>query len=50
MSRTVARLPFRSRITDYISLELAAKTFPLHKIHAALAATGRESVRQEWVT
>ena len=46
MSRTVATLPTGSRITDYISLGVVAKTFPLDKIHAALAATKRESVRQ----
>lgn len=46
MSRTVATLPAGSRITDYISLGVVAKTFPLDKIHAALAATGKESVRQ----
>ena len=46
MSRTVASLPAGSRITDYISLGVVAKTFPLEKIHAALAASGKESVRQ----
>jgi len=46
MSRTVATLPAGSRITDYISLGVVAKTFPLEKIHAALAATKRASVRQ----
>ena len=46
MSRTVATLPAGSRITDYISLGVVAKTFPLEKVHAALAATDRESVRQ----
>jgi Insertion element 4 transposase N-terminal/Transposase DDE domain len=46
MSRTVASLPAGSRITDYISLGVVAKTFPLEKIHASLAATGKESVRQ----
>jgi hypothetical protein len=46
MSRTVATLPAGSRITDYISLGVVAKTFPLDKIHAALAATERESTRQ----
>ncbi len=46
MSRTVATLPAGSRITDYISLGVVAKTFPLDKIHAALAATKRGSVRQ----
>ena len=46
MSRTVATLPAGSRITDYISLGVVAKTFPLEKIRTALAATGKESVRQ----
>ena len=46
MSRTVAALPAGSRITDYISLGVVAKTFPLVKIRAALAATSREGVRQ----
>ena len=39
MARTVATLPAGSRITDYISLGVIAKTFPLSKIHAVLAAT-----------
>ncbi len=46
MSRTVASLPPGSRITDYISLGVVAKTFPLEKIRASLAASGKESVRQ----
>jgi hypothetical protein len=46
MSRTVAALPAGSRITDYVSLGVVAKTFPLDKIRGVLAATGRESVRQ----
>ena len=46
MSRTVASLPAGSRITDYISLGVLAKTFPLEKIRASLAATEKESVRQ----
>ena len=46
MSRTVASLPAGSRITDYISLGVVAKTFPLEKIRASLAATGKESVRR----
>ena len=45
MSRTVAMLPAGSRITDYISLGVVAKTFPLDKIRAALAAAERESAR-----
>jgi hypothetical protein len=46
MSRTVAALPAGSRITDYISLGVVAKTFPLDKIRAVLASTGKASVRQ----
>ena len=46
MSRTVASLPAGSRITDYISLGVVAKTFPLEKIRASLAALGKQSVRQ----
>jgi len=46
MSRTVASLPVGSRITDYISLGVVAKAFPLEKIRAALAATRKESVRE----
>jgi hypothetical protein len=46
MARTVARLPAGSRITDYISLGVVAKTFPLSKVHAALEATNRVSIRQ----
>ena len=46
MPRTIATLPAGSRITDYVSLGVVAKTFPLDRIHAVLAATGKESVRQ----
>jgi hypothetical protein len=46
MARTLASLPAGSRITDYISLGVVTKSFPLEKIRAALAATGKESVRQ----
>jgi hypothetical protein len=46
MSRTVAALPAGSRITDYISLGVVAKTFPLDKVRGALVATRKESVRQ----
>lgn len=46
MARTVASLPAGSRITDYLSLGVVAKTFPLDKVRAVLAATGKESVRQ----
>jgi Insertion element 4 transposase N-terminal/Transposase DDE domain len=46
VARTVATLPAGSRITDYVSLGVIAKTFPLDKIHSVLAATGAASVRQ----
>ena len=46
MARTVASLPAGSRITDYISLGVVANTFAPDKVHAALAASGKESVRQ----
>jgi len=46
MSRTVAALPAGSRVTDYISLGVVAKTFPPDKIRAALVATRKESLRQ----
>ena len=46
MSRTVASLPAGSRITDYISLGVVTKAFPMDKIRAALVATRKESVRQ----
>ena len=46
MARTVASLPAGSRITDYISLGVIAKTFPLAAIRSALAETQKASVRQ----
>ena len=46
MARTVATLPAGSRITDYISLGVVAKTFPPDKVRAVLAAGKKESVRQ----
>jgi hypothetical protein len=46
MARTVASLPAGSRITDYISLGVVAKTFPLATIHSVLARTKKGSVRQ----
>ncbi len=46
MARTLASLPAGSRITDYISLGVVAKFFPLEKVHAVLEQTGRASVRE----
>jgi hypothetical protein len=46
MARTVAELPAGSRITDYISLGVIARFFPVEKIHDALKQTNRASVRE----
>jgi hypothetical protein len=46
MARTVATLPAGSRITDYISLGVIAKFFPLEKVRGVLEKTGRASVRE----
>jgi hypothetical protein len=45
MARTVAALPAGSRITDYISLGVIAKFFPVDKVREVLQETGRASVR-----
>ena len=46
MARTVASLPAGSRITDYISLGVIAKFFPLAKVRGILQKTQRASVRE----
>lgn len=46
MARTVAELPPGARITDYISLGVITKTFPLPVIAPVLSRTGKNSVRQ----
>ena len=46
MARTVAELPSGTRITDYISLGVLTKTFPLATIQAILRRSGRASLRQ----
>ena len=46
MARTVASLPARSRITDYISLGVIAKFFPADRVHEVLKQTKRASVRE----
>jgi hypothetical protein len=46
MARTLAELPAGSRITDYISLGVVAKAFPLAAIHSVLAETKKASIRQ----
>ena len=46
MARTLATLPEGSRITDYVSLGVITKTFPLERVRAVLASTGKASVRE----
>lgn len=46
MARTVAGLSKGARITDYISLGVIARAFPLEKVQEALVKTGRQSKRQ----
>ena len=46
MARTLAALPEGSRITDYISLGVITKTFPLKRVRCVLAATGKASQRE----
>jgi Insertion element 4 transposase N-terminal/Transposase DDE domain len=46
MARTVATLPAGARITDYISLGVITKTFPLSMVRAVLAASGKASLRE----
>ena len=46
MARTVASLPAGSRITDYISLGVVTKYFPVEKVREVLIQTNRTSVRQ----
>jgi hypothetical protein len=46
LARTLAELPPGARITDYISLGVITKTFPLSAIVPVLSKTGTASVRQ----
>jgi hypothetical protein len=46
MARTIAELPSGTRITDFISLGVLTKTFPLAAIQAVLGGMGKASVRQ----
>ncbi len=39
MARTAANLPEGTRITDYISLGVVAKTFPVDRIQRILAVS-----------
>lgn len=46
MARTIAALSKGSRITDYISIGVITKTFPLEKVNEILGRTGKTSQRQ----
>jgi hypothetical protein len=46
MARTPAGLPEGTRITDYISLGVVTRSFPVDKVKEVLAATGTTSKRQ----
>jgi len=46
MARTIAALSQGSRITDYISIGVIAKTFPVDKVNEILEKTGKVSQRQ----
>jgi hypothetical protein len=46
MARTLATLPEGSRITDYISLGVITKTFPMTRVRSVLAATDKASIRE----
>lgn len=46
MARTIATLSEGSRITDYISIGVITKTFPLDKVNEILERTGKMSQRQ----
>jgi hypothetical protein len=46
LARTIAELPAGTRITDYISLGVITKSFPLSVIAPVLAKTGTTSIRQ----
>ena len=46
MARTVSSLPEGTRITDYISLGVITRTFPLEMVRSALADNGKSSIRQ----
>jgi Insertion element 4 transposase N-terminal/Transposase DDE domain len=46
MARTVAELPEGSRITDYISLGVITKTFPLTRVRAIVESGRRTNQRQ----
>lgn len=46
MAGVAAKLPTGSRITDFVTLGVLAKTFPIDRVRQALAETGKASIRQ----
>ena len=46
MARALATLPEGSRITDYVSLGVITRRFPLERVRAVLASSGKASLRQ----
>src|ERR1700684_2808678 len=46
MARTLAELPVGSRVTDYISLGVLAKTFPSGRVREILQGSGKTSIRE----
>jgi hypothetical protein len=46
MARTAATLPGGERITDFVTVGVIARTFPLSKVREVLAETGRASRRE----
>jgi hypothetical protein len=46
MARTASTLPAGSRITDFVTLGVIAKTFPIAKVRQVLAETGKTSQRE----
>jgi len=46
MAKRAATLSAGSRITDFVTLGVIAKTFPIGKVHEVLAASGKASIRQ----
>ena len=45
MARTHAKLPDGTRITDYISLGVVAKTFPVTAVESAIQKAGKANIR-----
>jgi hypothetical protein len=46
MARTASRLPAGSRITDFVTVGVIARTFPIAKVRQVLAETGKTSQRE----